>query len=43
MFEHWEEVMQDFFTPTTLWKLTLWKDNERREAKPFGKFSYFFL
>ncbi|KAF8576213.1 hypothetical protein K439DRAFT_1367842, partial [Ramaria rubella] len=34
-YEHWNKVVTEYFTPAALWKLTLWKDNERREAKPF--------
>ncbi|KAF9526268.1 LIM-domain binding protein-domain-containing protein [Crepidotus variabilis] len=31
----WNEMVQQFFTPKALMKLTLWKDNQRNEAKPF--------
>ncbi|KIJ56913.1 hypothetical protein M422DRAFT_150091, partial [Sphaerobolus stellatus SS14] len=33
--DYWSKVTSDFFSPTSVCKLTLWKDNERREAKPF--------
>ncbi|KIK36838.1 hypothetical protein CY34DRAFT_93709 [Suillus luteus UH-Slu-Lm8-n1] len=32
---HWESVVKDYFTPTAIMKFTLWKDNQRNEAKPF--------
>ncbi|EIN10171.1 hypothetical protein PUNSTDRAFT_63736, partial [Punctularia strigosozonata HHB-11173 SS5] len=32
---HWNTVVKDFFTPEAAFKLTLWKDNQRNEAKPF--------
>lgn len=32
---HWETVVKDYFTPTAIMKFTLWKDNQRNEAKPF--------
>jgi LIM-domain binding protein len=35
-FDHWDKIINDFFYPTANLKLTLWKDNDRREAKPFG-------
>ncbi|KAF8529230.1 LIM-domain binding protein [Hysterangium stoloniferum] len=34
-FEHWAQVVNEYFSPQANWKLTLWKDNERREAKLF--------
>lgn len=32
----WENVVKDYFTPKAILKYTLWKDNQRNEAKPFG-------
>jgi len=32
---HWETVVKDYFTPKAIMKFTLWKDNQRNEAKPF--------
>lgn len=33
----WNEVIREYFTPKALMRLTLWKDNQRNEAKPFGE------
>lgn len=32
----WDNVVKDYFTPDASFKLTLWKENQRLEAKPFG-------
>lgn len=39
MKEYWEGVVQEFFTPKAILKITLWKDNMQNEAKPFGRCS----
>lgn len=31
----WQECIKEYFTPTAIMKITLWKDNQRTEAKPF--------
>lgn len=31
----WENLVKDYFTPKAILKYTLWKDNQRNEAKPF--------
>jgi len=31
----WNDLIKEYFTPTAFMKLTLWKDNQRKEAKPF--------
>ncbi|CAA7259582.1 unnamed protein product [Cyclocybe aegerita] len=31
----WNELVKEYFTPKAVMKLTLWKDNQRNEAKPF--------
>ncbi|KAF8726509.1 hypothetical protein AX14_007819 [Amanita brunnescens Koide BX004] len=31
----WEECVKEYFTPSAIMKITLWKDNQRTEAKPF--------
>ncbi|KAF8164908.1 LIM-domain binding protein-domain-containing protein [Crassisporium funariophilum] len=31
----WNDLIKDYFTPKAVMKLTLWKDNQRNEAKPF--------
>ncbi|KAF9232040.1 LIM-domain binding protein [Melanogaster broomeanus] len=31
----WDEFVQEYFAPKAIMKLTLWKDNQRKEAKPF--------
>ncbi|KAK2462278.1 hypothetical protein APHAL10511_005584 [Amanita phalloides] len=31
----WEECIKEYFTPSAIMKITLWKDNQRTEAKPF--------
>ena len=35
---YWEDVVKDFFVGHATFKFTLWKDNQRMEAKPFGTF-----
>lgn len=35
--EHWKDVVNEYFTERAKVKITLWKDNQRNEAKPFGK------
>ncbi|KAI9572422.1 LIM-domain binding protein [Boletus coccyginus] len=32
---YWDGVVRDYFTPKAIMKVTLWKDNQRNEAKPF--------
>ncbi|KAH9950147.1 LIM-domain binding protein-domain-containing protein [Amylocystis lapponica] len=32
---YWERFVRDFYTPKSVLKITLWKDNQRNEAKPF--------
>ncbi|KAI0285276.1 SNF2 family N-terminal domain-containing protein [Russula brevipes] len=32
---HWENLVEEFFTPLATLKLTLWKDNQKEEAKVF--------
>ncbi|OCH85036.1 hypothetical protein OBBRIDRAFT_740580 [Obba rivulosa] len=32
---HWENLVETFFTDYAVMRLTLWKDNQRTEAKPF--------
>ncbi|KAG6819458.1 hypothetical protein H0H93_011628 [Arthromyces matolae] len=31
----WSDLIKEYFTPKAIMKLTLWKDNQRNEAKPF--------
>ncbi|GLB33318.1 putative LIM-domain binding protein [Lyophyllum shimeji] len=31
----WSETIKEYFTPKAMLKFTLWKDNQRNEAKPF--------
>lgn len=31
----WNELIKEYFTPKAVMKFTLWKDNQRNEAKPF--------
>jgi len=31
----WNDLIKEYFTPQAYMKLTLWKDNQRKEAKPF--------
>jgi len=31
----WNDLIKEYFTPKACMKLTLWKDNQRKEAKPF--------
>ncbi|KAF9449572.1 hypothetical protein P691DRAFT_667256, partial [Macrolepiota fuliginosa MF-IS2] len=31
----WNDLIKEYFTPKAFMKLTLWKDNQRKEAKPF--------
>ncbi|TFK43111.1 LIM-domain binding protein-domain-containing protein [Crucibulum laeve] len=31
----WNDLVRDYFTPKAVMKFTLWKDNQRNEAKPF--------
>ena len=35
-------MIKEYFTPNAVMKLTLWKDNQRNEAKPFGKSCIYF-
>ncbi|KAI9511281.1 LIM-domain binding protein [Russula earlei] len=32
---HWENLVEEYFTPSATLKLTLWKDNQKVEAKVF--------
>ncbi|KAF8554087.1 hypothetical protein OG21DRAFT_1509322 [Imleria badia] len=32
---YWTGLVQEYFTPKAIMKVTLWKDNQRNEAKPF--------
>jgi hypothetical protein len=32
----WHELIKEYFTPKAIMKITLWKDNQKTEAKPFG-------
>ena len=34
---YWIDFIRDYFTPAANMRFTLWKDNQRNEAKPFGK------
>ncbi len=34
--DYWEDMTKNYFLPTAGVKFTLWKDNRREEAKPFG-------
>ena len=36
---YWDGLVRDFFTPKATVKITLWKDNQRNEAKPFGSYA----
>ncbi|KAF5372051.1 hypothetical protein D9615_008059 [Tricholomella constricta] len=31
----WSDLIKEYFTPKAMLKFTLWKDNQRNEAKPF--------
>ncbi|KAG6845823.1 hypothetical protein H0H87_002511 [Tephrocybe sp. NHM501043] len=31
----WSDLIKEYFTPKAMMKFTLWKDNQRTEAKPF--------
>ncbi|KDQ65091.1 hypothetical protein JAAARDRAFT_247815 [Jaapia argillacea MUCL 33604] len=33
--EYWDQIVDEYFTRDSQLKLTLWKDNQRNEAKPF--------
>lgn len=35
---YWDSLIKEYFTPKASLKFTLWKDNQRNEAKPFGQF-----
>lgn len=39
----WNDLIREYFTPSAIMRLTLWKDNQRIEAKPFGEYFYRFL
>jgi hypothetical protein len=39
---YWEGLVREYFAPQAIMKFTLWKDNQRNEAKPFGWFSAIF-
>ncbi|KAK7696556.1 hypothetical protein QCA50_001214 [Cerrena zonata] len=32
---YWDSIVNDYFLPRATFKFTLWKDNQRMEAKPF--------
>lgn len=32
----WDKLISEYFTEDATMKFTLWKDNKREEAKPFG-------
>lgn len=34
--DYWDSLVQEYFAPQSVLKFTLWKDNQRNEAKPFG-------
>lgn len=38
---YWDSLIKEYFTPKASLKFTLWKDNQRNEAKPFGQFAAF--
>lgn len=33
---YWDALVKEYFAPHAVMKFTLWKDNQRNEAKPFG-------
>lgn len=33
---HWDLLVKEYFANNAVMKFTLWKDNQRNEAKPFG-------
>lgn len=33
---HWDLLVKEYFAHNAVMKFTLWKDNQRNEAKPFG-------
>jgi hypothetical protein len=36
----WDELIKEYFTPKAVMRLTLWKDNQKIEAKPFGEYIF---
>jgi hypothetical protein len=40
---YWDDLIREYFTPSAIMRLTLWKDNQRIEAKPFGGYNLFAL
>jgi hypothetical protein len=38
---YWTNLVESYFTPTSVTKLTLWKD-QGNEAKPFGATGYIY-
>lgn len=34
---YWELLVKEYFAHQAVMKFTLWKDNQRNEAKPFGR------
>ncbi|EED79333.1 predicted protein [Postia placenta Mad-698-R] len=34
-YRHWQDVIKDYFTHRAMMKITLWKDGQKQEAKPF--------
>lgn len=39
---YWNELIREYFTPGAVMRLTLWKDNQHLEAKPFGEYIFHF-
>jgi hypothetical protein len=35
---YWEAIVREYFVSQAIMKFTLWRDNQRNEAKPFGWF-----
>jgi hypothetical protein len=33
---YWDSLVKEYFASQAIMKFTLWKDNQRNEAKPFG-------
>lgn len=40
---HWDSLVKEYFTSRATMKLTLWKENQQYEAKPFGKLNGYLL
>ena len=41
--KYWTELVSQYFTERATMKLTLWKDNQQVEAKPFGAFLAYYM